>query len=198
MATTIQTHESEVAMALDLTNLLALVLVVDNLEILQLGSSKLLLARPLESFSPGLVAKPVADKVSITSINQNWNLLEETRNKEVERLHPVTMEEEIAVNVHIARIIATNFSTQGLHDVALVEIFGDVFKDLVAQSGAFFTLLANVVNILAGALVRADKGIVAVNGSRNTSPSAVAVIAVSDHRLAARQGIVHGLAGAFV
>ena len=70
-----------------------------------------LLAGPLKSLRPGLVAEPVADEVGITSVDEDWDLLQDSRDERVERLHPVTLEEEVAVDVEVARVIAVNFGS---------------------------------------------------------------------------------------
>jgi hypothetical protein len=79
VACAVDAHEGEVAVSLDLTNLLVNVLIVDNLEGFKLLRSELLLARPLEGLGPGLVTEPVADEVSITGVDQDGDLLKETR-----------------------------------------------------------------------------------------------------------------------
>ena len=52
-------HKREVAASFEFTSLL----VVSELQILCLGLVKGLLPRPLESFSPSLVSKPVTDEI---------------------------------------------------------------------------------------------------------------------------------------
>jgi hypothetical protein len=54
---------------------LSILITVIKLDVLDAGLVEVLLTRPLESLSPGLVSKPVADEVGITSIDQDWDLL---------------------------------------------------------------------------------------------------------------------------
>lgn len=115
-------HEGKVAAGLDLSKLLSII----ELQILDRGLVEILLARPLEGFSPTLVAEPVADEVSIASIDQDWDLLKDAGNKAVEWLHPVTLEQEVPVDVKVARVIAADFSTECLHDIRPVQVLADV------------------------------------------------------------------------
>lgn len=197
MATAKQAHEGEVTGGLDLTNLLALVLVVDDFEIFELSSGIFFVTAPLKSIRPGLVAQPVADEVGITSVDENRDLLEDSRDKMVERLHPVTLEEEVAVDVKVARVKAINFGSNSLQNFGLVEVGANKFEIIVAEA-AVFARLADIVDVLASALVRTQKGVVAVDGGRNASPGTFTVIARLNHRLAATESIVHGLASALV
>lgn len=194
MATSVQPQEGEVTARLDLTDLLAITV---NLEVLHLCLPVLLLARPLESLSPGLVAKPVADVVGITSVDENGNLLEDSRNNAVEWLHPVATEKEVAVDVEVARLVVADLGTDGLHDLLLVEVALYPIKLVVAEAVAT-TRLADIIDVLAGALVRADHSVVAVDGGRHTAPDRLGVVAVLDQAKAARKSVVHGPAGALV
>ena len=63
VATSMQPHESEVATALDSTDIRS---IVTELEVVNRRLLVSLLARPLERLRPGEVAKPVADEVGIT------------------------------------------------------------------------------------------------------------------------------------
>ncbi len=56
--------------------------------------------------------KYVADEVSVTSIDENWDLFEYSWNQTMEWLHPVTGEQEISINVKITAVIATNFNAK--------------------------------------------------------------------------------------
>ena len=198
MASAKDTGEGKVAVGLDLADLLANVLVLHDLEILKLSSGELLLAGPLKSLRPGLVAKPVADEVGITGINQNGDLLKDSGDEAVVRLEPVTGEEEVTVNVEVARVVAVNLSTDSVADALLTEILADVAHTLVAEVALILALAANVIDVLAGALVRSEHGVVTVDGGRNANPGALAVVARLNHALAAAQSVVHGLAGALV
>lgn len=198
VATAVQAHEGEVAVRLDLANLLANVLVLLNDKVLQLLVGKLILAGPLKGLGPGLVAEPVADKVSIAGVNEHGDLLNQTGNQAVVGLHPVTVEEEVAVDVKVARVIAVNFGTEGLTNALLVEVLGHVAHALVAQIRGVLALAADVVDVLAGALVRGKQSVVAVDRGRDTDPGALAIVAGLDHGQTAGKSVVHGLARSLV
>lgn len=198
VAGAVDPHEGEVAVGLDLTDLLALVLVLLHLEVLQLGRGILGLSRPFESLGPGLVAEPVADVVGITGVDQDGDLLQETGDKTVVGLHPVTVEEEVTVDVKVARVVPFDLGTHSLADLALVQVFAHITHALVAEVARVLALAADIVDILSGALVGTDHGVVAVDRGGNANPGALRVIAGLDHLLAAGQGIVQGLAGALV
>jgi hypothetical protein len=115
----------------------------------------------------------------------------------MERLHPVTLEEEVAVDVKVARVKAINFGSNSLQNFGLVEVGANKFEIIVAEA-AVLARLADIVDVLASALVRTQKGVVAVDGGRNASPGTFTVIARLNHRLAATESIVHGSASALV
>jgi hypothetical protein len=192
VSTSMNLQESEVAVRLDLTNLLAIAV---NLEVLHLGLLELLLTGPLKCLSPGLVAEPVADVVGITSVDEDWDLLENTGNNAVVWLHPVSLQKEVAVDVKVARVIGRNFGTDSLHDLLLVEVGRDPVNFVVAEL-VVATWPANIINVLASALVGANHGIVAVDGGRHARPDRLGVVAVLDQASAARVGVVHGRARA--
>lgn len=198
VATTVETHVSEVTVRLDLADLLASVLVLLDDDILHLSSGILRLAGPLKSLSPSLVTEPVADEVGVTGIDEDRDLLKKTGHQAVVRLHPIAVEEEVAVDVEVARIIAIDLSAKGLAHTLLVEVLAHVAHALVAKVGLVLTLSANVIDVLASALVRSQQSVVAVDGRRDTDPSALTVVASFNHLLAARQSIVHGLAALLV
>lgn len=194
MSTSVDTHVGEVAIGLDLANLLAVNAAVETL---QFGSSILGLAGPLEGLGPSLVAEPVTDEVSISGIDQDRNLLEKARNQAVIGLHPVTVEEEVTVDVKVAGVVALNFGTQSLPNFGLVEVLRDVVHLLVAKA-ATLALGTDIVDVLTRTLIRSQEGVVAVDGGRDTDPSTLTVVAGLNHRKAARKGIVHRLAGGFI
>ena len=194
MATSMQLHKGEVTTRLDLSNCLA---VAVNLEVLHLGLLEVFVTRPLKLLSPGLVSKPVADIIGIAGIDQDRYLSKDAGNDTVVRLHPVTLEQEVAVDVKVAGLVRGDFSAQGLHDLLLIEILLNPVEFVVAQRVAT-ARLANVVDILASALIRANHGIVAVDGGRDARPDRLGLVAVLDEAGAARVGVVHGLALALV
>jgi len=163
VATTIDSQESEVAAALDGSSGRT---VQENV-ILEGSLLEVLVAGPLESLGPGLVSKPVADIVQRTSVDQDRDLLEDTGYKTVEGLHPVTGEEEVSVNVEVARVVLADLGTESLHDLRSVEVLADPVELIVAQAVAA-ALLGDVVRVAASLLVRTDHGVVAVDGGRNT------------------------------
>lgn len=98
----VQPQEGKVSRRLDLPNLLLTEHVWS-----QLFTVESLLALPLESVGPGLVSEPVADKVGITSIDQDWDLLEDLGNELLEWKHPIspiniTSRQEIFENLPVA------------------------------------------------------------------------------------------------
>jgi len=194
VATSVNLHEGEVAVRLELANLLAIAV---NLEVLHLGLLVLLLTGPLKCLSPGLVAEPIADVISITSVDKDWNLLEDTRNDAVVGLHPVTLEKEVAVDVKVARVVGRDLSADGLHDLLLVEVARDPVNLVVAEL-VVTAWPADIVDVLACALVGTDHGVVAVDGGGHTRPDRLRLVAVLDQAGATWVGVVHGLAGALV
>lgn len=198
MTAAVKTHEGEVAVALDLADLLALVLVVDDLDIFQRKGSVLFLAGPFQGLGPGLVSEPVADEVGVTSVDEDRDLLKDAGDKTVVGLHPVTVEEEVAVDVKVAGVIPINFSPDGVADFVFVQVFRDVAHALVAKVALVLALAANIVHVLSGLLVRSKESIVTVDRRRDTDPCALAAVARFNHGLAAAKGVVHGAAGALV
>jgi len=128
------------------------------------------MARPLKCLRPGLVAEPVADEVGITSIDEDRDLLEDAGNKSVERHHPVTLEEEVAVDIEVAGLVVADFYTQRLLNVILVEVVADPAELGVAEVVAILAFATDIIDVLAGALVWADHSVVAVDGSGDTRP----------------------------
>lgn len=198
MTASVDTHESKVAVGLVLADLLALVLVVHDLQVLHGSRRELLLPRPFESLGPRLVAEPVADEVSITSVDQDGNLLEDTRDHAVIWLHPVAVEEEVAVDIKVAGVVAVNLGTNSLQNLGLVEVLGNVSESLVAKVAGVLTLAANIIDVLSGALVWTKQGVVAVDRSRHTGPCILRVVTRLDHGLATEQSVVHRAASALV
>lgn len=80
----------------------------------------------------------------------------------------------------------------------LVQVLRDPVQLLVAQAPAVGAFGPDVIGVLSAALVGADDGVVAVDGSWDARPDAAAVVAALDERFAAGKGVVHGLAFAFV
>lgn len=73
MASTVDLHEGEVTGRLDLAVFLTV-----GLEGRELGALESLMAGPLELVGPSLVAKPVADEIGVTSIDEDGDLLQNT------------------------------------------------------------------------------------------------------------------------
>jgi hypothetical protein len=111
----------------------------------------------------------------------------------VERLHPITGEEEVSVDVKVARVVLADLGAESLHDLGSVEVLADPVKLIVAKTVAA-ALLGDVVRVAASLLVRTNHGVVAVDGGRNTRPDAFAVVTALNQAQAAGQGIVHSLA----
>lgn len=116
----------------------------------------------------------------------------------MEGLHPITVEQEVAVDVEVAAIVAIDcLYAKGLHNVLLVQVLVDGGKARVAKA-ASFAVNANIVRVTARLLVGADHLVVAVDGSRNAAQPALALVAACNHGLASGQGVVHALALALV
>ena len=186
----VQTHEGKVAGALDGANL---AVIAEKLKVVERRLLVVLVAGPLKGVGPGKVAEPVADEVGVTSVDQDGDLLENAGDETVEGLHPVTLEEEVAVDVHVARVVLADLGTKSLHDIGAVQVLLDPLKLVVAEIAAR-ALGADVVRVLTSALVRTDHGVVAVNASGHARPDALAVVARLNELLAARKRVVHGLA----
>jgi len=194
VATCVQPQEGEVAAGLDLADLLA---IASKLEVLHLGLSIVLLAGPLESLGPGLVAEPVADVVGVAGVDEDGDLLEEAGDDAVVRLHPVALEQEVAVDVEVAAVVRVDLCTDGLHDFLLVEVRGDPV-DLIVAKAVAAAGAANIIDILAGALVWANHSVIAIDRGRNTAPHRLRVVAVLDQASTAGIGVIHRLALALI
>src|ERR1700742_3924196 len=96
-------HECEVSMRLDFANLSSIAV---QAEVLHLGRGEFVVVRIFKRLSPCLVAEPVANEVCITSVDKNRDLLNDSRNQSMEGLHPVTLEQDVAIDVEVAGIIA--------------------------------------------------------------------------------------------
>ena len=193
MTGAIDLHEGEISTGLHLSGFVAIL----ELQVLDLGFVISGLARPLQSLGPTLVSEPVADKVSIASVNQDLEILEKSGNEAVVRLHPVTLEQEVSVDIEIARIIAADFDAELFLDILPVEVCADPVEFRIAQA-AILALLADIIDVLAGSLKWADHGVVAVDACRNTRPYALAVVAILNKALAAGKGVVHRLTFTFI
>lgn len=193
MASAVDLHEGEVARGLDPSVLLTI-----GLEGGEFGALELLLAGPLKLVGPSLVSEPVANEVGITGVDEHGNLLQNARHKKVERLHPITIEQEIAVDVEVAAVVAIDcLYAKGLHNVLLVQVLVDGGKARVAEA-ASFAVNANIVRVTARLLVGADHLVVAVDGGRDTAQPALTLVAAGNHGLTPGQGVVHALALALV
>lgn len=144
MASPKNSRKSKVTTALESTSLMTIL----QLEILSLSIIETLLTRPFESISPSLVTEPVANEIGITGINQDWDLFEDTWYQSVEWLHPVTLEEEVSVDVKVTAVVTADFNTEFLLDIGLVQEFADPSKSRVAQVAAVLTLSTDIINVL--------------------------------------------------
>lgn len=121
MTSTINLHEGEVARRLDSSVLLTV-----GLQGRELGALECLVTGPLELVGPGLIAEPVADEIGVTSVDEHRDLLENTGHKQVERLHPITVEKEVSVDIEVAAVVAVDcLNAKGLHDILLVQVLVD-------------------------------------------------------------------------
>ena len=136
----------------------------------------------------------LTDEVSITSVDQNWDLFEDTRYETVKWLHPVTLEQEVSVDVKVARIIAADFSSERLQNIVPVQVLADIAKGRVTKVALVFTLATDIVDVLAGPLIWTDHSIVAVDTGRDARPNTLTVVAILDKALAAGKCVIHSLA----
>lgn len=189
MASTVDLHEGEVARRLDFAVLLAI-----GLEGRELGALEALVARPLKLVGPGLVAQPVADEIGITSVNKHRDLLKDARDEEVEGLHPVAVEEEVAVDIEVTAFVAADgLNAEGLHDILLIEVAVNVAQSRVAKTSSL-AINANIIGVPTRLLIRAKNLVVAVDRGGNAAEKSLGLIAALDHGLAPGQGVVHRLA----
>jgi len=193
VAARIDAHVSKVAMGLDFANLAAILGPI-NTQVFHAGRGERLVAWPFKSFRPRLVPEPIADEIGISSIDQYRNLLQEGRHQSVEGLHPVTLEQEVAVDVKVARVVAVDLSTKRLHDLGLVEELANPTQLRVAQVATVLALAPHIVHVLAGALVGSEQRVIAVDGGGDAGPHTFAVIARLNERYAAGKGVIHRLA----
>ena len=98
--------------------------------------------------------------ISITSVDEDWDLLKQLGHKTMERHHPITLEEEVTVDIKVAALVAGNLRTKRLHDILPVEVLLDPVQLVVAEV-AILALRAHIIWIHACALVWADESIVA-------------------------------------
>lgn len=193
MASAVDLHKGEVTRGLDPSILLTI-----SLEGGKLSALELLLAGPLKLVGPGLVSEPVANEICITGVDEHGNLLQNARDKQVERLHPVTVEQEVAVDVEVAAVVAIDcLNAKGLHNILLVQVLVDGGKARVAEA-ASLAVNANIVRVAARLLVGANHLVVAVDGGGDAAQPALALVAAGNHGLAPGQGVVHALALALV
>jgi hypothetical protein len=80
-----------------------------------------------------LVTEPVADEVGVTGVDKDWDLFEDSWYEAVEWLHPVTLEEEVAVDIEVTAVVAANFDAELLLDICLVQELADPAKSGVAE-----------------------------------------------------------------
>ena len=193
MPSFIDAHEGEVATGLDLA-----VGLVINSKVGHLGGVEILLAVPDKGLGPSLVAEPVANVISVTGVDKDRDLLEQIGDEEVEWLGPITVEKEVAVKLAVAALVTSNLGAKSLHDLGLVQVRGDPGRLAVAEVLGVFALLTDVVHVISRSLEGANQGVVTVDGTGNAAPNALGIVAALDKRLAARQGVVHGLTFALI
>jgi hypothetical protein len=111
----------------------------------------------------------------------------------VEWLHPVAVEQEVTVDVEVARVVLGDLSAESLHDIVAVEVLLDPVKLIVAQASTL-ALLANIVNVLTSLLEWTDESIVTVDAGRDTRPDRLTVVTALNKALAAVERVVHALA----
>lgn len=62
--------------------------------------------------------------------------------------HPISLEQEIAINIEVAAIIAANFSAKLLHNLVLVQILADPSQCRIAEIARILTFATDIVNVL--------------------------------------------------
>lgn len=115
----------------------------------------------------------------------------------MKRLHPIPRKQEISINVKIATIISIRLRSQRLNHFRLVQVLSDPVELLVAQAASIGAFDADIVGVLARALIGADDGVVAVDACGDAGPDAAGAVAAIDEGFAAREGVIHALAFAF-
>ena len=95
-------------------------------------------------------------------VDKHRDLGEDARNQTVERLHPVALEQEVAVDVEVAALVVVDFSAEGFLHVRTVQVLADPVELVVTQA-ATLTFATDVIDVLAGALIRANHGVVAID-----------------------------------
>jgi hypothetical protein len=151
-----------------------------DIERAQLNFVEFGLTAPLQGLSPGVITEPVTDVISVTSIDQDGDLLQQVGNERVEGQHPVTVKQEVAIDVKIARLELGNLASQSFDNFWIVQVLADPLHFIVAKRVTAFARTTDVIDIRAGTLVRADHSIVAIYRSRNTGPDRFGAIAVLD------------------
>ena len=80
----------------------------------------------------------------------------------MERLHPVALKEEVAINVKITAFVSIDFNAKILENFRSVEPLSDVTELLITEISAIFTFATDVVDILSCPLVWSQESIIAV------------------------------------
>lgn len=161
---------------------------------LQLG-----LTRPGKLQSPSLVAHPVANEVGIARVQQHTDtILKQWGDHVVEGFHPVALEHEAHVDLHVARLVLVNLDTERGLDILLVQVGLDGVQDGVAQSTIALALLADIIGVLLGHLVGGDHFLVAVGRGGQAAEDRVGVVASLDQVGAGGVGVSHLVAGGIV
>lgn len=182
-------HEGKVTRGLDSSGLLLL-----QLQILSLGLLVVLGSRPLKRISPSTVTEPVADEVRISGVDEHWDLVKDLWHEAVERHHPIALEQEVTVDIKIARIVRRNLDTKGFHNVLLVQVLRSPSKSRIAEVAIILALSTDIVDVLASTLIWTNHSVVTVDRRWDAGPNGLGLVALLDQRLAAWKRVVHGLA----
>lgn len=134
---------------------------------------------------------------SIAGIDQYRDLVQDVGHQAVKGLHPVSIEQEITIDVEITAVVARNLCAKGFENLRLIQVFGDPIELCIAKTVPFAGL-TNIIWILTGALIRSQNSVVAVYGCGHAGPDTTTVVTALDERLTARKGIVHGLASTLI
>ena len=94
-------------------------------------------------------------------------------------LHPVALEQEVSVDIKVARVISADIDTKFFLNILPIKILADPVEFSIAQV-AIFALLADIIDVLTGTLEWTNHSIVAVDTCGDTRPDTLAIVAILD------------------
>ena len=63
-------------------------------------------------------------------------------------MHPVTLKQEVSVDIKVAAVVAADFNAELLLDFFLVQIFADITKSRIAEVAGILALATDIINVL--------------------------------------------------